>query len=184
MKTSSFQHAFTLIELMVTLTVAAITLTIGVPSFRELIRNNRIATQANEFVSALHVTRNEAIKRGLRVTLCKSADLHSSTPACATTGNWEQGWIIFVDANNNTLADDGASSLIKVHEGLTGVTLTGNSTVDTYISYGPTGASWRANGQSFQAGTITLCSTSTPSTGRAITISLGGRALLSEVNCP
>ena len=47
------RSGFTLIELMITLAVAAIVLTVGIPSFREMMRENRLATQTNEFLAAL-----------------------------------------------------------------------------------------------------------------------------------
>ncbi|MGB5065269.1 MAG: GspH/FimT family pseudopilin, partial [Candidatus Competibacter sp.] len=68
------KSGFTLIELMITVALAAIVLTLGVPAFQETIRNNRLATTVNDFISSLNLTRSEAIKRGTRVTLCKSAN--------------------------------------------------------------------------------------------------------------
>ncbi|HYQ91031.1 MAG TPA: prepilin-type N-terminal cleavage/methylation domain-containing protein, partial [Candidatus Competibacteraceae bacterium] len=49
---------FTLIELMAIITIAAILLVIGVPSFQETMRNNRVATQANQLISALTLARS------------------------------------------------------------------------------------------------------------------------------
>ena len=60
-------RGFTLLELMVAIAVLAILATVGVPSFRELIQNNRVVTQTNELVSALNFARTEAIKRGRSV---------------------------------------------------------------------------------------------------------------------
>lgn len=60
-------QGFTLLELMVTIAVLAILATVGVPSFRDLIQNNRVTTQANELVSALSFARTEAVKRGQSV---------------------------------------------------------------------------------------------------------------------
>ena len=57
-------RGFTLLELMVAIAVLAILATVGVPSFRALIQNNRVTTQANELVSALSFARTEAVKRG------------------------------------------------------------------------------------------------------------------------
>ena len=91
-------YGFTLVELMVTLVIAAILLTAGVPSFTTLIKNNRLTTSTNELVGALTLARSEAVKRGLRVTVCKSADQAS----CDTSGTgWQQGWIVFTDENNS-----------------------------------------------------------------------------------
>jgi len=60
-------RGFTLLELMVAIAVLAILATVGVPSFRALIQNNRVTTQANELVSALSFARTEAVKRGRNV---------------------------------------------------------------------------------------------------------------------
>jgi type IV fimbrial biogenesis protein FimT len=62
-----FCRGFTLLELMVTVAVLAILVTVGVPSFRTLIQNNRVTTQTNELVTALNVGRTEAVKRGRNV---------------------------------------------------------------------------------------------------------------------
>lgn len=60
---------FTLVELMVTLAVAAILLTVGVPSFRQLIISNRLTAAANDMVVAINVARSEAIKHNAAVNL-------------------------------------------------------------------------------------------------------------------
>ena len=57
---------FTLIELMMTITILAVVLVVAVPNIRDMIVNNRLAAQANNFIAALTVARSEAIKR--RVT--------------------------------------------------------------------------------------------------------------------
>ena len=63
---------FTLIELIITVALAAIIVTIGIPSFRTAILNNSRTAQVNEFVGVLNLARSEAAKRGLRVTICRS----------------------------------------------------------------------------------------------------------------
>lgn len=93
-------RGFTLIELMITLVLAAIILTLAVPGFQDIIRNNRAATQANELVTALGLARSEAVKRGARVSLCPSTDQAS----CIAGPDWSSGWIVFVDGAANDLA--------------------------------------------------------------------------------
>lgn len=61
---------FTLLELMVAITVLAIGLGLAVPSFMDLIRQNRLTTQTNGLMAALAIARSEAVKRGTPVTLC------------------------------------------------------------------------------------------------------------------
>lgn len=61
---------FTLIELMITITVMAILIGVAVPSFQVLIQNHRAATTANQLITGLLFTRSEAVKRGAEVSLC------------------------------------------------------------------------------------------------------------------
>ncbi len=84
-------RGFTLLELLVTIAVAAIILSYGVPSFMDVVRNGRAATNANDFVTALAIARSEAVKRGARVTVCASND------QATCSGDWEDGWIVFAD---------------------------------------------------------------------------------------
>lgn len=82
-------QGFTLIELMLTISVAAVLLTVGVPSFQEFIASNRLTSEVNGLSAFIQLARSEAIKSGRRVTLCASSDGTS----CATTGYWEQGYL-------------------------------------------------------------------------------------------
>jgi type IV fimbrial biogenesis protein FimT len=92
---------FTLIELMVTLAIAAIFASLAAPSLTTMIRNNRIQTEASSLVADLQLARTEAIKRGATVAVCPS----STGTSCLTADTWQQGWMIFVDANGNGVYD-------------------------------------------------------------------------------
>ena len=124
-------RGFTLIELMVTLAVVSILLTIAVPSYRELIQSNRMSTQANLLLSDLNAARSEAVKRRIPVTLCKS----STQSACATSGGYEQGWIIFTDHNRDGGVD--AGEMILRTQGTSGsdLTIRGKSPIQNRISF-------------------------------------------------
>lgn len=144
MKIYRLQRAFTLIELMVTVAVAATVLTLGVPSFRELIKENRIATSANDFMAAIQMSRSEAVKRGIRVSLCKSANSSS----CATSGGWEQGWIVFTDNGATVGTVETGEQILRVYGGLPStMTLRGNNNVQSRISFLASGFSGGTNGQ-------------------------------------
>jgi type IV fimbrial biogenesis protein FimT len=95
-------QGFTLIELMITMVIAAILLTQAVPSFRAMIANNRITSHANELVTAINYARSEAAKLNVRMVLCRSANPTSATPSCGGTAkDWTTGWLLFTDRDGN-----------------------------------------------------------------------------------
>ena len=68
------------------------------PSFSTLIRENRVKTQANDFLSASNYARNEAITRSRGVTLCAADTRNGALPtACGNSTDWSKGWMVFVD---------------------------------------------------------------------------------------
>ncbi len=189
---------FTLIELMIVLGVAALVITLGVPSFQEIIRNNRFAAQTNAFISSMNLARSVAITRGVRVTLCKS----SNGQECVTEGGYEQGWIVFTDVNSDegnkigSLDTSGSSQDEIIHivstlpggvpvdesgnKALTLTAITGK--VKDFVSYMPDGTTKTASG-SFQNGTIKLCQKDVEE-GRRIIINKVGRARSAKATCP
>ncbi len=92
---------FTLIELMVAVAILAVLAALAAPSFNEAILSNRLASYANSFVASVQLARSEAIKRNATVVMCRSADGVS----CATTGTWQQGWILWRDSDNDATVD-------------------------------------------------------------------------------
>ena len=97
---------FTLLELLVSTAVMAILLTLVVPAFSEAMVSSRLRSVANSFLSHLYLARGEAIKRNGRAVACASA----TGLSCADSGGWQQGWIVFHDANDNAAADPGSPS--------------------------------------------------------------------------
>lgn len=168
------EAGFTLLELVVTLAVLAVMVAIAVPAYGKLVADQRLSTATNRLVFAVHLTRSEAIRRNARVTLCNSAD----GAFCAADGGWEQGWIVFVDRDGTGLraADD---PLLAVEEAPPGVVITGNASVQRYVSYIGLGSTRRASG-ALQMGTITLCA---GSEGRQLVISRTGRPRLQIGGC-
>jgi type IV fimbrial biogenesis protein FimT len=163
MEINHLRHfGFTLIELLVTIAVLVVLISIAAPSYRRVVVDTRMRTQTNEFRTSLQFTRSEAVKRNGRVTMCKSADLL----ACATSGTWAQGWIVFVDDDGDGVVA-AATDVLRVHPALTdGSTLVGDAGVANFVTYRP-------NGQSVQSGQFDLCSSDTSYPGRDIVLSLG-----------
>jgi len=146
------QAGLSMPELLVTLAVAGVLTGIAVPPMNGMLQAQRVASLTNNFVASLHLARNEAIKRNARAVVCKSA----GGTACTVSGGWEQGWIVFHDANNNAALDAG-ERVVRQQGGVAGsVRLTGNQPVANYVSYSASGSAKMVSG-AFQAGTFTLC---------------------------
>lgn len=99
------QAGVTLIELLVTIAVAAILLSIAVPSFQSLMNASRVSNPANELLATMQLARMEAFRRGERTVVCRSDNAETASPSCnASSGNWG-GWVAFVDVNANGVRD-------------------------------------------------------------------------------
>ena len=103
---------FSLFELIITLSVAAILATIAVPSYRLLVQNTGQATQTSELISALNYARSSAVARGTTVALCASAD----QTQCSGTPDWSRGWIVYAAAQNKTPGQ--GADVLRVHRAL------------------------------------------------------------------
>lgn len=163
---------FTLVELMVTVGLVAIVLTLGVPSMRELILNNRLATDYNNMLMSLTLARAEAIKRGARTRVC----IRNATPDCnGTATQWENGWLVIVDTNgNDTMTTADGDLIVQDQSALTdGTTLRGNNNVTRSVGF-------NTRGFSGSSGTLTLCDSRGADEARGIVIFNTGRARRAE----
>lgn len=154
-------HGFTLVELMITLVVAAILLTVAVPNFQAFILNNRMTSYANDMMTTLSYVRSEAVKRAANVTVCASSD-----GATCTGGDWEDGWVV----------RDAAGNVLKAQQALGGATtMTG---VDTII-FSNTGRMTAPAAIT----TLTINAGTTGIDGRQIQIDPSGRARVCKPTC-
>lgn len=122
---------FTLIEMMIVLVIAAILLAVGVPSFRSLIQNQRITSTANELFAAVNLTRSEALQRGVQVRL---------VPADAIGSDWTQGWLVFVDDNDDKRPSSGETVIFRHGPVAAGIGITSNiGTAPFFVGFTATG---------------------------------------------
>jgi len=171
------QSGFTLIELLVVLAIAVIVITTAIPSFQSFIQSNRISSTVHKFVSTLNLARSEAVKRGARVTVCKSSD--ARTCNTSSSSGWESGWIVFVDDDGSPGTRDTATEeLIRASNGLNGsISISGQEDVQNIISYVGSGFTQTATGGTLSTdkSTLVICdSHKFSSSARAITISTTG----------
>jgi type IV fimbrial biogenesis protein FimT len=139
------QSAFTLYELMVTLTIAGIVLMVGIPSMGEFRQNSRMVSTANDLHSSFYLARSEAARAKTFITICASADSMDDPPSCG--GEFEDGWIVFIDddldgiieaSDGNIVVDNGEAILRRFparHDSLN-IDTTG---MGDYFSYAATG---------------------------------------------
>lgn len=162
---------FTLVELVVVVAIVGILVGLAAPALGSAIRSTRLTTATNDFHSTLLLARGEAVKRNRRVTLCKS----SNGAACASSGGWEQGWLVFVDTNEDGSRGSGEEILAVAQALSPELRLQGNLTVANYVAYTPTGGAKLAGG-GFQAGTLTLCNFNGDRTeARQVIVNAAGR---------
>ncbi|MEM7401626.1 MAG: GspH/FimT family pseudopilin [Pseudomonadota bacterium] len=162
------ESAFTLIELMITLAVAAVVLTLGVPSFNNVIERNQLTAHINELVATLNFARSEAVKRNSSIRVCQSSDGIS----CGGTG-YEEGWIIFSDVNEDGDYADPGEELIRVNEGLPSNYTMRTNSLSSFV--------YNAKGRASN-GRIVLCKENLLNKSRAIFIRNNGRTRLAPLD--
>lgn len=183
----SEKNGFSLVELLVAITVIAILGAIAAPGFLNFVRDNRLSTTTNELIGDMLLARNEAIKRNYPVVICKTGDATVTNPACdGTAANpWTQGWIVFVDSNNSGDRDSPGGTLetlVRLHGALTNeMTLAplapataSDSDIRNFISFRPSGRPL-----SFTGGTFMLCDQRGANSAKSLIISETGQARVS-----
>jgi type IV fimbrial biogenesis protein FimT len=160
-------YGLTLIEMIMTIGIAAIVSALAVPSFSNLRRDAERTTTVNGFLHALFLARSEAIKRGQIVSICKSRDGSS----CAKNAAWQEGWIVFANADRDDQPErDADEPILLVNQGW------GHGTIDSNRqSY-----SFRPYQQAVVNGTIIFCDERGSAQARAIIISHTGRPRVAQ----
>lgn len=167
-------RGFSIIELMATLAVTAIVLSVGVPSFRAVIMDNRMATQANQFVTSVNLARSAAVRFQRSATICASTDHDAAVPSCAASTDWATGWIVWVDKDRDGATD--ANEVLAVNGPL--------SPSSTFVSPGSNSFTYNSRGFSLVAGDeLTLCDNRAGETGRSIRVNAVGRTNVSRRGC-
>lgn len=177
---NTLQRGLSLIELLVAMSIAVILLTIGVPSFVDMITSNTATSYANDLLADLNYARSEAITRGDQVVVCKGTA--TAANSVCTGGEWENGWKVFVDCNNDQVITaagvasecpgNAAEEVLRVHAPLSsGWTMRGNNNVINRITF-------QATGLTSNNGTLVVCKDDVVNNERlkAVVLHITGRA--------
>ncbi|CAG7857583.1 hypothetical protein MCAMS1_02461 [biofilm metagenome] len=165
----------TLLELMATLSIAGTLLAIAIPSFMDVITNNRTTSIANQLVNALAYARTEAIKRGIPVAIKHKGGIKSV---------WDEGWDIFTDTNGDGLMNM-TDELLKTYDALPqGHTLRTGTSYAYWMAYKSDGNS---DGAKLGHDTFRLCDSSADTAkSRSIILNKTGRVRVKTgtTKCP
>jgi type IV fimbrial biogenesis protein FimT len=176
--TRNAMHGFTLPELLTAMVVLVIVSAIALPSYRTIIRSANLTTQIHNFDATLNFARSEAVKRGRSVSVCPSTD----QATCTSGTQWEQGWIVFVDKDENHTRDTGdpLEVVLRANGALvSGYTLRGTSAspcaLDCYFTVNP-------KAQPSTAGQFVLCENGQIDPSRAVLVNTVGRITIAHDN--
>jgi type IV fimbrial biogenesis protein FimT len=160
------RNGFTLIDLIITLSVLSTLLAVGLPNLATQLQNNRVEATTQNLFAAIELARTKAVFSNSRATIKKQTE-------------WENGWEVFLDKNHDGIRDDD-EEIIQQHAKQSGVRIMANTPIKNYVSYVGTGESQTANG-AFQAGTFTICPTAKGG-GYQLILAKGGRVRRAEIN--
>lgn len=119
MRSTTGRNGFTLIELMIVLSIASILTFQIVPSFARLIQSMRISTAVSNMERTLRIARSAALLRREPIRICPSEDGYW----CSNNNDWSTGWITYVDRNgeatrnpeDNIIATQGPYKQVSIY---------------------------------------------------------------------
>jgi type IV fimbrial biogenesis protein FimT len=158
---------YTLLELLITLAVGAVLVTLAVPAFTNLVLDSRLTTAVNRFVHGMYVARHEALKSGADVALCRS----STGQQCTQVGRWETGFIVFVnrDRDDPPRVDTG-EPILQAEGGMPVDAILANRSAFVFRPWGRS-----------VNGTLTFCDRRGSARARAVVVSYTGRPRATSV---
>jgi type IV fimbrial biogenesis protein FimT len=156
------QRGFTLVELLMGLTIAGIVLSLVSPVFAALTESIYREEAAKSLVGGLRSARSEAITRSQTIMI------HG------INGDWSQGWRIIVDASGQGY-EDSSNPLLVERQSRAGTTIVGNKNVKSSIRFSHLGDPLHGG---FQAGTLHVCAAREPVSQYQVVLASTGRIRL------
>jgi len=166
---------FTLIELITVLSILAISITLAVPSFKSFMQNNQASSEAHKLLASFFLARSEAVKRGVRVTMCPRVYPRTNPETCTGSNQWSKGWLLYIDESGVIGDFDSTDVIIKVWD-----TVSGNPTL---VSTSPN-LQFQTSGDVLVSVDFTLTMPNCAGQQvRNIDVSVTGRAMITKSAC-
>ena len=138
------QTGFTLYELLITVLIVGVILAMGIPNLRQFTQNSRMTSAANDLNSAFHLARTEASRAKSIITICASKKPMTEAKC---NGSWDQGYIVFVDANGD-ISREGTETVLRAYPKSPEGVMMAVANDATYFSFAATGLGRSFGGQS------------------------------------
>ena len=162
MRYPAIARGFSLYELLMTMTLVALVLTLGIPSFGSIVANHRLKVEVNALFHAVHLARKGSIVRRRAVTICPSYD----GLVCEPSFDWSLGWMMFVNTDRDyPVSRDDDEAILSHHP----------VDIDTRIMSNRKTFTLRAIELRATNGTLVFCDRGGRATARALVISYTGR---------
>jgi len=172
---------FSLIELIVTLSVMAILIAVAAPSLGDFIRKNRTASGINNLILSINYAKSESIKTGHPTILCPTSDSSVTLPNCDTSGDWS-GMNFVVMRDNNRNGAPTPNKLLHVFDGVERLSVT--SEQFPYIRFLPGGSIENGGGSSTINQFVVVPEGCKNDEARVLSINRMGRSTSKKMNCP
>ena len=166
----SKQQGFTIIELMVTLLIAAIVLAFATPSFRSAIQNSKIKSKVNSFSAAITYAQNEARKSQSTAFLCGTSD-----EVNCNSSDFSDGWLVFVDLNGDNAPGGTVNGVPENRRVGQQIDL---ESISLYGGSSATSLSFDRNGMIDNEVTFILCDDREEIEARALVVNISGQPRL------
>ena len=92
---TSRMMGFSIVELLITLAILGLSVTLIAPSMQSFVTRNKVSTHINQLVKIIHMARESAIYKNKTVILCRSRS------GIDCDGDWHEGILLFTDANRD-----------------------------------------------------------------------------------
>jgi len=148
------QSGFTLYELLITLLIVGVVLTLGIPNLSDFTRNSRVTAASNDLHAAFQMARSEAARAKTNITICASADPFG---AATCDGTWTQGFVVFIDNNADQARTLGGETVLRAHGPTdTGISLAVENNA-TYFMYASSGLGRRDIATNVPVSRVVIC---------------------------